>query len=605
MNLTNRRYIISAIFVLFCVVFIVRLFTLQVSSDRWRAKAAELTENKMRIYPSRGLIYDRNGELLVANRAIYDLMAVPREVQPFDTIRFCALTGMTVSELENALAKAKRYSPYKPSVIKKQIDPERYALINEQLYQYKGFYGQARTVRSYQKGIGAHILGDFAEASPADLERDLYYRPGDYIGKSGVELTYEKALRGKIGARYVLRDVRNNIQESLAGGRYDTAAVQGADLTLTLDADLQAYAEKLMANKLGSVVAIEPSTGEILALVSAPAYDPNLLVGGNRGNNYAQLQNDPLKPLYNRATQGLYRPGSIWKMVQSLVALELGEITPATRIHCNRSLIGCHGSHTYDDLEGAIIHSCNPYFRDVMRRVVERKQTGNRFEDAALGLAEWAERITKFGFGTSLGADIPGVKPGNVPSPSYYNRIYGELRWAYSTIYSISIGEGELLVSPLQMANLAATIANRGHWYAPHVIRSIGAEGKPESFMEPHDTGVDAAHFEHVVNAMEKVVSQTGGTASRARIKGIEVCGKTGTVQNEPLPDHSVFMAFAPKDNPQIALSVYVEYSGFGGTWAAPIASLLIEQYLNDSISDPAKERRILEGNFVDQFTVQ
>lgn len=599
MNLSNRRYIVSAIFLFFGVVFVVRLFTLQISSDQWRAKAAELTEDKIRVYPSRGLIYDRNGELLVANRAIYDLMVVPRFVDAFDTAAFCELTGMTKELLIAQLNKARRYSRYKASVLLKQIDPEWYARINERLHEFPGFYGQPRTVRSYRKGIGAHVLGDYAEASPADIEADKYYVPGDYIGKSGVEMIYENELRGRKGARYVLVDVRNNIQERLAEGRYDTAAVQGADLTLTLDAGLQAYAEKLMQNKLGSVVAIEPATGEILALVSAPSYDPNLLVGSARGTNYAVLQADSLKPLYNRAIQGQYRPGSIWKMLQSLVALEMGKITPQTRIHCNRSIIGCHGSHSYDDLEGAIIHSCNPYFRDVMRRMVEQGKRNNRFEDAALGLAEWREYILRFGFGSTLGTDIPNIKTGNVPSVEDYNKRYkGPLTWAFSTIYSISIGEGELEVTPLQMANLAAIIANRGKWYRPHVIRSIGTDGKPEKYTEVVDTGIRPEHFETVVTAMEKVVSQPGGTGSRAKIPNIEVCGKTGTVQNDPLPDHSVFMAFAPKDNPKIAISVYVESAGFGGQWAAPIASLLMEQYLTDSISDPKKEQRILDAVF-------
>lgn len=600
MNLGNRRYIVTGIFLFFGIVFVIRLFTLQVTTDQWKAKAAELTEDKIRIYPSRGLIYDRKGELLVANRAIYDLMAVPRRIEAFDTLAFCALIGMSHDELLEALQKAKGYSRYKASVIKKQIDPEHYARITEKLHNFPGFFGQARTVRSYRKGIGAHVLGDYAEVSRSDIENDPYYQQGDYLGKSGVERTYEEALRGQKGAKYVLVDVRNNIQQSLSDGRYDTAAVQGKDLTLTLDARLQAYAEKLMQNKRGSVVAIEPATGELLALVSSPGYDPNLLVGAERGKNYAVLQQDPMKPLFNRAAQGLYRPGSIFKMVQSLVALEMGEISPSTRIPCNRSIIGCHGSHTYDDLEGAIIHSCNPYFRDVMRRVVEQRQESNRFKDARLGLEEWSQRIKQFGFGSKLGTDIPGINPGNVPSPGDYDKVYGELRWAYSTIYSISIGEGELEVNPLQMANLAATIANRGYYYSPHVIRSIGNEGKPEPFTRPNSVGVKPEHFEPVVNAMEKVVSQTGGTARLARIKDITVCGKTGTVQNEPLPDHSVFMAFAPKENPQIAISVYVEYSGFGGTWAAPIASLLIEQYLNDSISDPRKEQRILEASFID-----
>lgn len=599
MNLSNRRYIITGIFLLFGVIFAIRLFVLQVASDEWKAKAAELTEEKVRIYPSRGLIFDRTGELLVANRAIYDLMITPRKVQPFDTLAFCSLIEMDPETLEEQMAKAKKYSRYKPSVLKKQIDPEHYARISEQLHKYPGFFGQARTVRSYRQGIGAHVLGDYAEAGPRDLERDGYYRSGDYIGKSGVEMVYEEDLRGQKGAKYVLVDVRNNVQESLSEGRYDTAAVQGADLTLTLDADLQRYAEKLMRNKLGSVVAIEPSTGEILALVSSPGYDPNLLVGAARGKNYQKLSTDSLKPLYNRATQGQYRPGSIFKMVQSLIALEQGKITPNTRIPCNRGIIGCHGAHTYDDLEGAIIHSCNPYFHQVMKRMVEKGEEQSRFKDAQLGLNDWNKRIKRFGFGTDLNSDIPGILSGNVPDATYYDNIYGELRWAYSTIYSVSIGEGELLINPLQMANLSAIVANRGWYYPPHIIKQVGNQPKPERFRTKEYTGVDAEHFDPVVNAMQKVVEQTGGTARRARIPGIEICGKTGTVQNDPLPDHSVFISFAPKDDPKIAISVYVEYSGYGGTWAAPIASLLTEQYLNDSIANPKKEERILEAVFL------
>lgn len=599
MNLINRRYIISGIFLLFGLIFTLRLFSLQVVNDEWKTKAAELTEEKVRIYPSRGLIYDRYGELMVANRAIYDLMGTPRNIKPFDTLAFCELIDMEYGVFEDALEKAKNYSRYKASVIKKQIDPEDYARISEQLHKYPGFFGQARTVRSYRQGIGAHVLGDYAEVGPDDIADDRYYRSGDYIGKSGVEKTYEKELRGEKGAEYVLVDVRNNVQESFREGRFDTAAVQGADLTLTLDAELQAYAEELMQNKLGSVVAIEPKTGEILALVSAPGFDPNLLVGADRGKNYEVLRTDSLKPLYNRATKGQYRPGSIFKMVQSLIALQDGKIKPGTRIPCNRGIIGCHGPHTYDDLEGAIIHSCNPYFHQVMRRMVQPGEEDSRFKDAQIGLNGWNGKIKKFGFGTNLNTDIPGVLSGNVPNSKYYDNIYGELRWAYSTIYSLSIGEGELLINPLQMANLAAIIANRGYYYSPHIIKSIGAEGKPPEFLEKNSTGVDPVYFETVVNAMQKVVEQTGGTARRARIPGIEICGKTGTVQNDPLPDHSVFIAFAPKDDPKIAVSVYVEWSGFGGTWAAPIASLVTEKYLNDSIADPRKEQRIKEAVFL------
>ncbi|MFM1932538.1 MAG: hypothetical protein RL226_1841 [Bacteroidota bacterium] len=601
MNFGDRRYIISAIILAFGAIFVLRLLTLQVLNADYQARAADLTEEKIRIYPSRGLIYDRNGTLLVANRAIYDLMVVPRKMKDFDTddlIALASLVNVEPAELDEAINKAKKYSKYKPSVVRKQLDPEIYAKVSEKLYAYPGFFAQARTVRSYQQNIGAHVLGDFAEAGPEEIEDDAYYRSGDYIGKSGIELTYEKELRGTKGSKYVLVDVRNNIQESLSNGKYDTAAVAGKDLTITIDAELQAYAELLMSNKMGSVVAIEPSTGEVLTLVSAPTFDPNILMGSNRGANFRKLQTDSLKPLYNRATQGLYRPGSIFKMVQSLVALQQGAITKETRIHCNRGVIGCHGSHSFDDLEGAIIHSCNPYFRDVFRRMIEPGETSNRFKDSQIGIGRWSAAIRKFGFGSNLQSDIPGIKEGNVPDQKYYDGIYGELRWAFSTIYSVSIGEGELLINPLQMANLAAIIANRGYYYPPHVIKSIDGQAIPEKFTTKIETGVDREHFSTVVNAMEKVVAQDGGTARRARIDGIAVCGKTGTVQNEPYPDHSVFIAFAPKDDPKIAISVYVEYSGFGGTWAAPIASLLIEKYLNDSIADPEKEKRIIEQAF-------
>lgn len=601
MNLNNRKYVIIIIMALTVIVFLFRLLQLQVIDGTWKAKAAEMTERKVTIYPSRGLIYDRKGKLLVSNKAVYDLMILPREVKDLDTTAFLNLLNITLDEFFERWKRATSWpnASYRPSVFIKQIPPEEFALITEQLYKFKGFYGQPRTLRDYPMGIGAHVLGDIGEINANELEKDKYYKSGDYIGKSGIEKVYEEELRGKRGSRFVLVDVLNNTKGSFADGEYDTVAVAGVDLYSSLDADLQAYAEKLMQNKRGSVVAIEPKTGEILTLVSSPTYDPNLLVGRNRGANYEVLRKDSLVPLFNRAIKGTYRPGSIFKMVQALVALESDAIKPQTRFHCNRSLIGCHGPHSYDDLEGAIIHSCNPYFREVLKRMVQPGKISNRFEESSLGLDVWKDKIQKFGFGSDLGTDIPGAKTGNIPGSKYYDRIYGEKAWAFSTIYSISIGEGELLITPMQMANLATIIANRGYYISPHVVRGVGSkDNKPEKFREKHFTGVDPEHFTTVVNAMQKVVDQQGGTARRARIQGIEVCGKTGTVQNDPLPDHSVFMAFAPKDDPKIALSVYVENAGSGGTWAAPIASLLIEQYLNDSISNPAKEQRILEASF-------
>ena len=601
MNLSNRKYVVIGIVIFIVMAFVVRLFTLQISDDYWTRKAANLTERSTKIYPPRGLIYDRNGELLVANQAIYDLMMLPREVKDLDTLSFCKLLQISKDEFDARLVKMRKsrgWASNKEQVFIKQIRPEDFAPIAEQLYKYPGFFGQPRTVRNYKRGIGALLLGDIGEVVQRDIDRDPYYRSGDYIGKGGIEMSYEDYLRGQKGVRFMVIDPMGRPQESFNEGDFDTLAISGQNIISTIDSDLQAYGEYLMQHKKGSIVAIEPATGEILAMVSSPTYDPNLLVGRDRGENYGLLQNDSLLPLYNRAIKGTYRPGSIFKMVQALIALDEDRITPQTRIACNRSLIGCHGPHTYDDLEGAIIHSCNPYFRGVMQRMVETNAKKDRFEDAALGMVNWKERIESFGFGTDLDTDIPGVNRGNVPGKKYYDKIYGEGRWAFSTIYSISIGEGELLINPLQMANLGAVIANRGFYYPPHTVKDIGGNGKLERFRTPKQTNIDPDYFETVVNAMQKVVEQDGGTARRARTPGITVCGKTGTVQNDPLPDHSVFMAFAPKENPKIAISVYVESAGFGGTWAAPIASLMIEKYITDSISDPKKEQRIIDQHF-------
>jgi len=601
MNLSNRKYVVIGIVIFIVMAFVVRLFTLQISDDYWTRKAANLTERSTKIYPPRGLIYDRNGELLVANQAIYDLMMLPREVKDLDTLSFCELLHISKEEFDARLVKMRKsrgWASNKEQVFIKQIRPEDFAPIAEQLYKYPGFFGQPRTVRNYKRGIGALLLGDIGEVVQRDIDRDPYYRSGDYIGKGGIEMSYEDYLRGQKGVRFMVIDPMGRPQESFNEGDFDTLAISGQNIISTIDSDLQAYGEYLMQHKKGSIVAIEPATGEILAMVSSPTYNPNLLVGRDRGANYGLLQNDSLLPLYNRAIKGTYRPGSIFKMVQALIALDEDRITPQTRIACNRSLIGCHGPHTYDDLEGAIIHSCNPYFRGVMQRMVETNAKKDRFENAAVGMTHWKQRIENFGFGTDLDTDIPGVNRGNVPGKKYYDKIYGEGRWAFSTIYSISIGEGELLINPLQMANLGAIIANRGFYYPPHTVKDIGGNGKLERFRTPQQTNIDPNYFETVVNAMQKVVEQDGGTARRARTPGITVCGKTGTVQNDPLPDHSVFMAFAPKEDPKIAISVYVENAGFGGTWAAPIASLMIEKYITDSISDPKKEQRVIEQHF-------
>lgn len=603
MNLDGRRITIILIVCAIGIIYALRLLSLQVLNDEWKNRGTALTEKEVIVYPSRGLIYDRNGKLLVTNQTVYDLMVLPKDVKPFDTTAFCELVSLTKEELVSALKKAVSWPNvrYKPSPVIKQITPPEFARISENLYKYPGFFGTPRTLRIYPQSIGALLLGDVAEIDKREMDKNPDYRRGDYIGKSGIEKAYENELRGTRGVKYVFRD-NLGVERNVAEGELDIAAVEGTDLIATIDAELQRYGEELMVNKRGCIVAIEPSTGEILALVSAPTYDPNLLVGRARGRNFNVLNTDPQKPLFNRATQAQYRPGSIFKLAQSLAALQLGAITPQTRIQCNRGIIGCHGSHSYDDLEMAIVHSCNPYFRGVMQRVVEgdRDKT-SRFKDARIGLDIWQGYIKRFGFGSNLNTDIPGVKSGLVPGVAYYDKWYGELQWAFSTIYSLSIGEGEMLITPIQMCNLACIIANRGYYVPPHTVKQIGVGGLPrEEFRVRYETGIDTAHFTTVINAMEKVVGP-GGTAGRVKLKDIVICGKTGTVQNEPKEDHAVFVCFAPKVNPKIAMAVYVENAGFGGTWAAPIASLMIEKYLNDTTSNKAAEKLLLESNFLNR----
>ncbi len=602
MNLDGRRLTLILTVIVISVIYVIRLFSLQVLNPEWKDRGTKLTEKEVIIYPSRGVIYDRTGQVLVTNQTVYDLMVLPKQVKPFDTLAFCELVNLTPDELRSGLKKAVTYPNvrWKPSPLIKQMTPSEFAAISEKLYKYSGFYGQPRTLRIYPQQIGALLLGDVGEVSKDLIDKNPYYRRGDYIGLSGVEKAYEKELRGKRGVKYVFRD-NLGIEREVADGKLDSTAVPGTDLICSIDADLQRYGEKLMVNKRGCIVAIEPATGEILALVSAPTFDPNLLVGRSRGHNFNILSRDRQKPLFNRATQAQYRPGSIFKLAQSLTALQLGAITPQTRIPCNRAIIGCHGSHSYDDLEMAIVHSCNPYFRGVLQRVVEAGKAPNRFKDARIGLDSWSATIRRFGFGSDLQTDVPGIKVGLVPGVSYYDNIYGKEQWAFSTIYSISIGEGEMLINPLQMCNLACIIANRGYYVPPHSVKRIGLDGPPRhEYLQRVDVGIDPQHFDVVINAMEQVVGP-GGTANRAKLNDIVICGKTGTVQNEPREDHSVFICFAPKENPKIALAVYVENAGFGGTWAAPIASLMIEQYMNDSIADPSKESRILDASFLDQ----
>ena len=603
MNFEGRKYVLIAGVIAIAFIFLLRLFWIQVVDDRWKASAASMAERKITDYPARGFIYDRNGKLLVANTPVYDLMMVPREVKAFDTAAFAALISVPLPDLKQRIAEARTYSLYKPSVIEKQITAQQFAAISVHLHSYPGFYGQSRTLRTYPPRVGGHMLGYLSEVSPAKVAADPYYKPGDVIGVGGLEQYYEVELRGRRGVRYVLVDVHNNIKGSFKEGRYDTLAIEGKDLYTGIDADMQRLGEQLMQHKKGSIVALDPKTGEVLCLVSSPAYDPELLVGRVRNANYAALQRDSIKPLFDRALQAQYPPGSIFKIVQSLIALDEGVISVNSSFPCNKNLVGCHNHPTAANIEQAIQFSCNPYYYAVFDRIVERKlDKKSRYRDAALGLAEWERRMHSFGLGDKPRLDLPSLKGGNIPGPAYYDRKYGKERWAFSTIYSASIGQGEVLTVPIQMANLAAIFANKGWYYDPHVVRAVGeADSLQAKYREKHVVEAAPHWFDHIQEGMRRVVNEPGGTAKNARLKDITVCGKTGTAENPHGQDHAVFICFAPMEDPQIAMAVYVENSGFGGTWAAPIASLLIEQYLTDSITRPDVMKRMLDADLIAQ----
>lgn len=596
----DRKFVLLGIFLSIGLVFLLRLFYLQVINDDFKLSARNQSVRKVTQHAPRGLIFDRNGEVLAYNQSAYDLMVVPRQVGEMDTLAFCELIGITLPEFKERMAKARTYSSYRASVFEKQITGDEWTYIAERLHPYNGFFGEKRSLRQYPGNAAAHVLGYISEVTGDDIKADPYYKPGDFIGSNGLEHEYELALRGKRGSKMFLKDVHNVVKGSLAEGKYDTLAVEGQNLISTLDLVLQQYGELLMQNKRGSIVAIEPSTGEILALISSPNYNPNLLVGRNRTMNYRALAaNDSLDPLFNRALMAKYPPGSIFKIVQALIGMEKGVLTPNTGYACNKSLVGCHNHAHPNNVHKAIQFSCNPYFYHVFKTLIQQGKSPSIFKDSEIGLAEWQKEVMEFGLGRKPAIDQPYVKSGYVPGVEHYDRWYGHHRWAFSTIYSLSIGQGELEVVPLQMANLAAIIANRGWFYEPHLVKQVGNEGKKPAYTERQETNVNPDFFPPVIDAMQSVVEEPGGTARRARTNGITVCGKTGTAENPHGEDHSVFMAFAPKENPQIAIAVYIENAGFGGTWAAPVASLMIEQYMTGTVADTAKENRILRANLM------
>ena len=598
-NYSDRKYVVISIILIIGLIFLARLYYVQIVLDEYRLSADNNSKRKNVIYPARGILYDRNRNILVANDAAYDLMVIPKQIKDLDTNRFCSLLNMKKEKFIIRTKKAKKYSWYKASLFLGQIPKKEFAYMQETLYEFSGFYVQERTLRRYPFHSGALNLGDIGEVNKRDLERDSYYRSGDYIGKSGIEKFYEKELRGQKGVEYVMVDVFNRPKGKYKDGRFDTLAVNGQNLYTSLDAELQQYGELLMQNKLGSIVAIEPSTGEVLSLVSSPAYDPAILVGRNRGKNFNRLVKDSLKPLYNRAIMAAYPPGSTFKMLNALIALDEGVVNIHTEYSCSGTVtkpIKCSHNHiTPLAMVYGIQQSCNPYFWNVFKATLNNPKYGS----VKKGFAAWSRKVQSFGLGKKFKTDLMYERPGKVPTSEYYNKVYNG-SWSALTVRSLAIGQGELLITPLQLANLTAAIANRGFYYPPHLVKAVGTPNHLISkYAEKQMVEINPKYFAPIIEGMMKVV-QIGGTARRGAMDSTVVCGKTGTVQNPHGRDHSIFIAFAPMDNPKIAIAVVVENAGdFGGTWAAPIASLMMEKYLKRKVIRLEKEKRILEADLI------
>ncbi len=589
-NLERRKYVIGGAVLVVALLFIVRLFVLQIMSDDYKKHADSNAFLKKVQYPSRGVIYDRTDKLLVYNQPAYDIMVVMKEITSLDTLDLCRTLQITPDFLRKRFRDLKNrklnpgYSPYTNQVFLSQLSAEECGVFQEKQFKFPGFYIQRRTIRQYNYNAGAHILGDIAEVSKSEMEADEYYAPGDFIGKLGVESFYEKQLRGEKGVEVLLRDAHGRIQGNYMDGAFDKPSVPGKNLTLSLDIELQMLGERLLEGKIGSIVAIEPSTGEVLCLVSSPTYDPRLMVGRNRGKNHLEMARNPWKPLLNRAIMGTYPPGSTFKTTQALTFLQEGIITTGTSYSCvggfsYRGLhVGCHGHPSPLSLVPAIATSCNGYFCWGLYYMIGARQ---KYGSVQKAMNTWRDYMVSMGFGYTLGIDLPGEKRGMIPNAGYYDKAYRG-SWNGLTIISIAIGQGEVTATPLQIANLGATIANRGYFITPHVVKQIEGEPLAPEYKEKRYTMVDKVHYDEVVEGMRNAV--LGGTCRAANLPDIEVCGKTGTAQNHGR-DHSAFMGFAPMNNPKIAIAVYVENGGWGATYGVPIGKLMIEKYLKGKLS--------------------
>lgn len=597
--MNGRGIIIQGFILLIALIFSIRLFSIQVVDDEYKLAAENNIVQKIVDYPFRGLIYDRFGELMVYNTPVYDLMVVPREVNLADSSGLISLLELEHQEFVEKYEKARKHSPILASKFMEQIPNDFFARIQDRLVAFDGFYVLPRTVRGYKYDMLSNTLGYVGEINRAQLNRDTtnYYKSGDYIGITGVEKQHEEKLRGKRGVRYKIVNVQGVEKGEFRDGEYDTTSIPGKSISLTIHTELQQYAETLLKGKVASLVAIDPKTGEILAMVSTPSYNPALLSGRDLGKNFEVIRKDSLNPLFNRPLQAMYPPGSMFKTMQSLIAMQEGVLRPHEQIYCEGGLIGDLAPIGTYDVVKAITYSSNNYFFKVFKRVIQQGEHENRYIDSRIGLEKWNTHVDRFGLGRRLGVDIPNEQAGLVPNVQYYDRYIGTNRWAFSNIYSLSIGQGELLVTPLQMANLGAILANKGFYYTPHIVKSI--EGEPPLMIQMNDVGIDPAYFGVVLDGMEKVIEQ--GSGRRAYIPGLPICGKTSTVENPHGMDHSGFMGFAPKDDPQIAIAVYVENAGWGGRAAGSTASLVIEKYIRGEITRPWVEEFVLKGDFLDE----
>ena len=605
-----RKILLPALVIITASLLLIRLFYLQIIDDSFKLQAENNAIKINYTYPERGYIYDRNGKLLVANQPSYDIMVIPHDLKNLDTLQLCKLLSITKEDFLKKIAKANIYSPRLPSVFLSQLNKLEYAGFQEKLRRFDGFYIQKRSLRDYQVIYGANVYGFITQANEAIINANPYYRGGDLIGKQGVEEEYEEVLRGQKGVKYILRDKFNREIGSYKEGKFDTIAKQGKDITLTIDAELQKYGEELMINKRGGIVAIEPKTGEILALVTAPSYDPSTLVGRQRSKNYTKLYRDSIaKPLYDRGLLAEYPPGSPFKILTGLIALQEGVISDSTSFNCRHGFsyargrfMKCHCSGGAVQLHRAIYQSCNSYFANSYIKTV------NKYKDRSYGVDVWAKHLKSFGLGEFMGYDLPTGRKGNIPTGKTYDKAYAGWKWDGKTIVSNAIGQGEVLMTPIQLANFMATIANRGYYYTPHIVKKIEGNLIDKAFRTKHTTSIDRKYFEPIVSGMYDVFNR--GTAAGLGAVGIEICGKTGTAENfakingkrVKLQDHSIFVAFAPKDNPKIAIAVFVENGYWGARWAGPMTTLMIEKYLNKKITRIDFEKRMLNGSLKSQY---